>query len=436
MNAFKILAKLNDNGITALIVGGAVRDMVAGYTPHDYDIECYHTSMEHLTKVLSTLGTVNAVGKEFGVLKCMIDGFEYDVALARTENRIGVGHRDFNVDTNEHIDPYTASLRRDFTINAMAMNQHGELIDFHDGRNDLTSGILRPVSESFKEDPLRVLRAMQFASRFNMTASDKLIEYAQEMVNEYQNLSVDRVREEWLKWASGRYPHKGLQLLNDTGWIMNFISISNLLYTDQNPKYHPEGDVYTHTYLALKYAGRFECPLTNLSVLCHDMGKFDYTRIINGEVASPGHQDSTRARWFMESIALPNEMIDNVCTVVENHMIPWDNMSDRAVRRLRNRLGDAPCSVLCQTIMSDINGRGSRVSVSKVEELYTRLVSIDNRQSGIIEPVIKGRHLIEAGFAPSKKFGVALDTVYDLQIDYNLPFNELLEIAVKLMKRL
>lgn len=134
--------------------------------------------------------------------------------------------------------------------------------------------------------------------------------------------------------------------------------------------------------------------------------------------------------------ALPNEMIDNVCTVVENHMIPWDNMSDRAVRRLRNRLGDTPCSVLCQTIMSDINGRGSRVSVAKVEELYTRLVNIDNRQSGMIEPLVKGRHLINAGFTPSKKFGVALDTVYDLQIDHNLPFNDLLEVAIKLMKRL
>ena len=152
MNAFEIIKQLNDNNIAALVVGGAVRDLVAGNVPYDYDIECYHTSIEHLTSVLSTLGTVNAVGKEFGVLKCKIDGFEYDVALARTENRIGVGHRDFNVDTNEHIDPYTASLRRDFTVNAMAMNQHGELVRLSGHFGDDTERLVDEFNQEAKAE--------------------------------------------------------------------------------------------------------------------------------------------------------------------------------------------------------------------------------------------------------------------------------------------
>jgi len=158
-----------NGGGKAWLVGGCVRDLLLGIRPKDFDVEVYGLEPEHLEKMLAPLGKTESVGKHFGVVKLWLDGLEVDFAMPRTERKTVAGHRGFSVESNPWLTPEIAVLRRDFTINAMMFDPLGNtLLDFHGGQDDLNHKILRHVSPAFAEDPLRPLRAMQFAARFQL----------------------------------------------------------------------------------------------------------------------------------------------------------------------------------------------------------------------------------------------------------------------------
>src|SRR5712692_9969835 len=150
-------------GYRAVVVGGAVRDALLGLRPKDFDFEVYGIAYDKLAGLLVHLGRIDLVGKSFGVVKLASGGASYDFSVPRRDNKIGLHHRDFRATFDENITPREAASRRDFTINAMAWDPlTGEVLDFFHGREDLKSRTLRATSEAFAEDPLRVLRGMQF----------------------------------------------------------------------------------------------------------------------------------------------------------------------------------------------------------------------------------------------------------------------------------
>jgi len=165
---YSILTDINNKGGRALIVGGAVRDAILGASPKDIDFEVYNVNYEDLNQILSNYGKADLVGQSFGVIKFVgEDGSDFDFSLPRLDSKSGVGHKDFNVQVRSDLSPEEAAARRDFTINAISYNPiTGEIIDPYNGRQDLQNKILRHTSEAFSEDPLRVLRGMQFASRW------------------------------------------------------------------------------------------------------------------------------------------------------------------------------------------------------------------------------------------------------------------------------
>lgn len=206
-----------------LIVGGCVRDSFDRYENKDIDIEVHGTDIDTLAQRLREQKyIVDEVGKQFGVLKVQKKGVvkDLDISVPRKENRTGAGHRSFSVEMDKNMTVSEAAERRDFTFNAVMYDHERKvLVDPASGQQDFENKVMRHVSEKFAEDPLRVLRGFQFAGRFNMTFAPETIKMCQKLREEYKELSVERVQEEWGKFYNkSTNPNKGLQCLQDVQW--------------------------------------------------------------------------------------------------------------------------------------------------------------------------------------------------------------------------
>lgn len=203
------------------IVGGAVRDSYFGAENKDIDIEVHSSNLDEITSKLRSSGySVDEVGKSFGVLKVSGNGVrDLDVSVPRRENRVGSGHRDFEVDMS-NMSVKEAAERRDFTFNAIMYDPvEKKIVDPVGGSRDLKQGTLRHVSEKFAEDPLRPMRGFQMASRFNMRYAPETASECQRIRPEYSSLSDERVREEWQKfYVKGSNAEAGVKALQDSGW--------------------------------------------------------------------------------------------------------------------------------------------------------------------------------------------------------------------------
>lgn len=237
------------------LVGGAVRDLVQGRDPKDLDLEVFGITPARAEQALATFGPVNAVGRSFGVFKVSVDGMDFDVSLPRRDNKIAEGHKGFEVTVDDGMTIAEAAARRDFTMNAMAVDVlTGELHDPFQGRADIEAGILRHTSEHFAEDPLRVLRAMQFAARFDMVLAPETAMLCRALVAEAASLPMERVWGEWEKMlVKGQNVAAGLRVLQDSGWLAVFPELHALVGLAQNPEWHPEGSVFNHVLAAVRH---------------------------------------------------------------------------------------------------------------------------------------------------------------------------------------
>ena len=202
----QIVRELHAAGYRAVVVGGAVRDALLvhelGALPKDFDIEVYGIAYDQLAGMLARRGRIDRVGKSFGVVKLNIDGHEYDFSVPRRDSKLGLKHRDFETTFDPAITPREAASRRDFTINAMAYDPVAdELLDFFGGVEDLKNRVLRATSEAFAEDPLRVLRGMQLACRFDLTLEPATAALCRTISDHYSSISRERVADEFMKWA-------------------------------------------------------------------------------------------------------------------------------------------------------------------------------------------------------------------------------------------
>lgn len=242
-----ILAAIQAAGGRPLIVGGAVRDALRGADGKDFDnefdIEVYNLPIDQLSDLLAGFGRVDAVGRSFGILKLRTPaGQELDISLPRRESKTGAGHRGFLAAPDPTMTPREAAARRDFTWNALAVTPEGELLDFFDGAADLSAGIIRHTTAAFAEDPLRVLRAMQFAARFDMRLAPETAALCRTLLPEASTLATERIWGEWQKWAlKGRKPAAGLRVLAETGWLSLYPELEELIGCPQDPVWHPEG---------------------------------------------------------------------------------------------------------------------------------------------------------------------------------------------------
>ena len=289
-----------------LIVGGFVRDYLLNKPCFDVDIEVYGISYELLFSQLSSKFTVLEVGKSFGVLKVIVElnslKQTFDVAIPRTENKQGSGHQGFIVKQESFLSFKQASLRRDFTINAMAIDlSNNLLLDPHFGENDLKNKILKHVSLAFSEDPLRVLRAAQFCARLELSLDKQTLELCRSLKNELFTLSCERIFEEFKKILFAKTPSIGFNVLYETDALVLFSELFSLIGCPQEPLWHPEGDVWIHTLMVVDEARKLideenisydEKLIIMMAALCHDFGKPITTIIKDGCIKSPAHENA------------------------------------------------------------------------------------------------------------------------------------------------
>lgn len=421
------------------LVGGCVRDWLLGLDPKDFDVEVAGADYETLLRILAPFGTPDLVGRSFGVIKLRLGGAEYDFSLPRRESKTGAGHRGFAVAPDPTLSDAEAAARRDFTINAIAYEPLDEtFIDPHGGRADLQARVLRHTSAAFAEDPLRVLRGMQFAARFDLSLAPETATLCRHIVGCFHELPLERIWGEWEKWAvKSSVPSRGVAVLEQTGWIAHFPEIAALAGLPQEPEWHPEGDVLIHTKLCLDALVRLpEWTKSDLprrrylmfAVLAHDFGKAATTvqaeRRGTLRWLSPGHEEAGVAptESFLQRIGAPLELVEWVRPLVLHHLAHHHGQpefTDSAVRRLARKLAPASIDDLCTVMWADHLGRPPLVSADtegRIRALRDRARALAVHDAAP-RPLILGRHLLELGLAPGPSFKPILAACAEAQLE-------------------
>lgn len=428
----KIATKVLENDGRAYFVGGFVRDFLMGIKSKDIDIEVHGIPANELKDILEENWNVSKYGSNFGIYS--IKGYDIDIALPRKEHNTGKGHRDFEVFTDPWLGTKEASKRRDFTINAMMMDVlTGEITDHYNGREDLENRIIRVVDkESFADDPLRVLRAVQFASRFEFSISEETIELCRGI--DMSALPPERIETEvkkiLCKSMKPSIAFKYLKAMNQLDFW--FKELSDLIGVEQDPIYHLEGDVWMHTMDVVDRAakirrqdeeGKLEIPISNhyafmLLALTHDLGKPVTTETIDGRIHSYQHEIVGKkiAREFLERFVGEEAIIKYVLRMISLHMKPNVLTYEKASCKSTNKMFDeapAPCDLI-YIAMAD------RPIVSRGEEFYGDFDFLFERleifNTTMAKPYITGKDLIALGISPGPELGNLLVLAHKLRL--------------------
>lgn len=424
-----------------------MRDWLLGIEPKDFDLEVGGAAFADIYRVLAPLGSTDVVGRSFGVIKLRLaSGAEYDVALPRRESKTGAGHRGFAIEPDPTLSDAEASARRDFTINSLAWDPFtAHLIDPHGGEADLRARRLRHTSAAFIEDPLRVLRAMQLAARFSLTLDASTAELCRSIAPAFAELPTERIWHEWAKWAEksgpphGR-PSAGLQVLAATGWLAHFPELAALVGCPQDPEWHPEGDVFTHTSHCCDALSRDPDWLRAdsrvrrwllFAILLHDVGKPACTRQEQKGTpprlrwVSPGHEAAgvSPAEAFLRRIGAPYDHAAFITPLVANHMVNHsrgrEGLGATALRRLARRLHPATIADLAAIMRADSNGRPplhSPSTLALIEGLLDRATELAVNVSAP-RPILLGRHLLAVGLTPGPEFKRVIARAFEAQLD-------------------
>jgi tRNA nucleotidyltransferase (CCA-adding enzyme) len=416
----------------AYIAGGSVRDALLDCPPKDFDVEVYGVTYEQLVGALSKWGKTDLVGRSFGVVKLFLgDGAEYDFSLARRDSKTAPGHKGFAIEFDPGLTLEEATARRDFTINSLLFDpRETRIIDLHDGQRDLREKLLRHTSAAFVEDPLRVLRGFQFAGRFELHATPETVELCKSIKHTIAELPKDRIWHEWRKWAiKSSKPSLGLAFLRDCEWLEHYPEIRLLINTPQDPRWHPEGDVFTHTSHCLDAMAKlpeFERADDDskaalmLATLAHDFGKATTTIVAADGISSAGHEAASvpLAESFLERIGAPLHLRERIVPLVFNHMFQTELVTDRSVRRLARRIAPETVEALATVMTADSMGRPPRpIQVPEfVHSLRAKAAELDV-QANAPKPILQGRHLIERGLKPGPAFAPILEAAFEAQLD-------------------
>lgn len=413
-------------GGRAFLVGGAVRDRLLGQDAKDADLEVYRVEPDALVSTLAELGRVNDVGRAFGILKLTRSGVTVDVGLPRRDSKVARGHRGFHVAADPFLSEVEACARRDLTINAILEDPlTGEVVDPFDGAADLRRRRLRHVSAAFVEDPLRVLRIVQFAARFDFGIDAETAALCRTL--DLSELPQERTWDEVKKWLlRGKRPSTGMHALIETGAITTFPELAALRGVPQDDHWHPEGDVFDHTALCLDHAvtmrDHVPRPLAfMLAVLFHDLGKAPTTAWKNARLRAHAHDTGGEAlaRAACQRLSRESDLADEVVALVRLHLRPGQlgaqgAVSDAAVRRLAL---EADLRML--TAVADADGRGRALPVSACGDSSWLLEHAERLRvrDGAPKPLLLGRHMIELGVRPGPRLGRLLAMVFERQLD-------------------
>lgn len=445
---------INRAGGRALLVGGSVRDAVLGNAPKDYDIEVYGLPVEQVKELVMAFGHTREVGRSFGILKMFIEGgLQIDISLPRKDSKVEPGAEGgFAYKADHTMSIKDAARRRDFTINAPAADPlTGEIFDYFGGLKDMQDRVLRITDpERFADEPLRVMRAMQFVGRYGMEIDPEALRIMQEIAPRMRESERSRVGEEWRKLLlRSEKPSLGLSAGMALGIFKELHpDFPRLMETPQEPEWHPEGNVWVHTMMTVDEAAKIirreqldsqkALPIM-LAVLCHDLGKIETTYIDeNGRIVSPKHEPYGKepTRKFLSSLGMSSAVISKVVNLVAEHLVPTvlylnENMrgsmvSAGAIRKLASRLDPATIQELVMVCEADHYGRGEfppdiREQLCLPPNVYdpgpwmlerARQVQVEDSRP---PDLTRGRDWLNFGFEPGRDIGALIMLANDLR---------------------
>ncbi len=445
----EVARAVRERGGRALVVGGWVRDQLLGRVSKDLDLAVYGIPAVELPALLARFGRVEPVGQSFPVYKLGT----IDVGLPRRESKAGRGHRGFIVEGDPAMTIDEAVRRRDFTINAIAWDPlTGEYLDPCRGRDDLQRSILRAVDpRTFGDDSLRVLRAIQFAARFDLTvdAGTRVICRSVPL----GDLAPERVWGEIEKLLlQAERPSIGLALARDLGIIDRmFPELQALIGCEQEPDWHPEGDTWVHTLMVIDRVrqgiddlDRADRVAIMLGAVCHDFGKPATTAFVDGRIRSLDHEDAGVAPTLAFLDRLNVHAIDGrdvrrqIVGLVAHHLKPGmlfkvrHEITDGAFRRLAQKVD---LELLARLAKADCLGRTGEFDCSAMDWFLSRArdLGVEHRPPA---PWLLGRHLLALGMPPGPRMGQLLKQVYERQLDGDVTStDEAVDLARRLLER-
>ena len=400
----------------------------------DIDMEIFGISGEVLPGLLTTFGRVEAVGQSFPVYKVINrDGIEIDVAIPRRESKQGRGHKGFEVRGDPFMSIEEAAHRRDFTVNAISWDPlTDEYVDPVGGIEDLDRGVLRAVdTKTFADDSLRALRAVQFAARFDFTLDEGTTALCRGI--RLDDLPAERIWGEIEKLLlQAKRPSIGFALARELGIIEQVLpEMLPLIGCEQEPEWHPEGDVWIHTLMVIDRARELNDDLVRphlitvmLGAVCHDLGKPATTAFIEGRIRSLDHEQAGVAPTLSLLDRLNIHTIDGfdvrqqVVGLVAHHLKPGmlhkaANVGDGAFRRLAQKVD---LELLARLARADCLGRTGTFDCSAMDWFVERArrLGVEHRAPS---PLVLGRHLLALGVTPGPRVGELLKQIYEKQLD-------------------
>jgi tRNA nucleotidyltransferase (CCA-adding enzyme) len=427
---FEIARAVRVRGGRAVVVGGWVRDRLLGHDSKDLDVEVFGIPAFDLPALLAPFGTVEPVGQSFPVYKIGT----IDISLPRRESKTGRGHKGFVVEGDPAMSIHDAARRRDFTINAISWDPlTSEYLDPFGGRSDLDRRVLRAVDlRTFGDDSLRVLRAVQFGARFELTIEAQTSALCRTV--RLDDLPSERIWGEIEKLLlRARRPSIGFALALELGVVDQlFPELKALVGCEQEPEWHPEGDVWIHTLMVIDHArqriddlDRADQLTVMLGAVTHDFGKPGTTAVIDGRIRSMNHEEEgvAPAAAFLDRLNIHSidgkDVRRQVLGLVAHHLKPGmlykvrDELTDGAFRRLAQK---ANLELLARLAKSDCLGRTGDFDCSAMDWFLekARALGVDRSPP---KPLLLGRHLLELGMKPGPEMGTLLKQIYERQLD-------------------
>jgi len=416
--ATQLVKRLRSHHFEAYFAGGSVRDMLLGQDPKDYDIAT-NAKPEDVKKVFEK--TI-PVGEKFGVMIVVLEDENFEVATFRTEGDYSDGRRP---DTVTFASAKEDALRRDFTINGLFYDPLSEkLIDYVGGRKDIEAGRIQTIGDPekrFREDKLRLLRAIRFASTLSFEIEGKTFQTIKRLAREIQGVSPERIRDELIKIFVRPGAGRGLELLSESGLLkVTLPEVEATKGVAQPKEFHPEGDVFVHTKLMLD---KLDHPSTVLAFSCllHDVGKpltYQVTdRIRFNEHAEVG---AKVAEKILERLRFSNDEKENIITCVQNHM-RFKEVQNMRPGKLKRMLQSA--SFLEELELHRIDCASSHGQLENWEFLKKKLEEY-SQEDIKPKPLLTGDDLLTLGFSQGPLIGKVLEEVKDLQLEGELTSRE------------
>lgn len=428
----RVLARRIDNeGGRAFVVGGYVRDLLLNRPSKDIDVEVHGLPADALHRICASLGDVDVVGRSFGVLKLRVADEVIDVSMPRRDSKNGEGHKGFTVGVDPDMGIEEACRRRDFTMNAIMVDVlDNTIVDPFHGVEDLGAGVLRMVDKAtFGEDPLRVLRAMQFLGRFNLTIDTATLAECSRIARPgaLRELPEERLQEEWKKLLLSENPGKGIRFAYNAGILQSLHpELAACAGVPQPAEWHPEGDVLTHMELACTTASiimrREQLSPTQqwtlgLAALCHDLGKPAATKVLNETIITAHGHDKAGMRpalAFLRTINVDNNTTVKVLRLVEHHMRGWEATRNGAQPGAYRRLARDLAPALPEELVWLMEADGMGMRAGEVEQFTVAMAHALTSLSVTPAPIIRGADLITLGMEPGPRFSLIIRKATEL----------------------